>query len=629
MSKITKPNLMVEANVDTDKISLENYQVAGRLLDSLWNRYCNDMGATSLPYWIDKFQPANGEDTNKQANRVIQRLASRGVVITSVKHNYAEIELNPEYLLQYYTQEELDQMIHDTKLERYLPCKWDALPTKLHAWDTKLTTGIKNSGLARFGFAKAGIQHEFHYDTKMMKKYYKEIVAYSVKAMVKMEEQLHRSLRLPQGYDYQSLIEDAIDHIMANPKDAYVLGKLTNDSRGRAIYECLRTIFNPLANKMARALVVTPATEVSKEGLKNAYLFIAELVHGFEPNMAKKAIKGQVASYRRTLHNLKPFATRLPNGYRANHTKAECEAERKRIQKQAEKDLDNVFENIWLERVYNDLEALRENPNHRVTTPLEVDFSSSNMVMIGLLLGHNEYINHRKYMWDVPGLSKLHVKFAQTPYVFGSSASIKSLWLKNKLSFNSEQLRIMKKEQTSGRFAIANELKDIIIKHCTPQPVMELVVQQEKFKVECNKTKQVGDTTKQYIVLDSESGKYKVIQHTTTHSVPDLDQFRRYFMTGLIHNLDSQILDTITLNMKWVLPIHDAGLVTWDGATHMRKLAVNEMTYTYENRKQTMINYLKSIGLTQEGWVKYAKLVEKVEAMSGGEYPEISEYLLK
>ena len=576
---------------------VEDYKAATRMMDSLWNRFCHNQGATSLPYWMDMFSK------EKSANKMIKALAKRGMIRTTIKHNWAEIELNPTYVESMYEKSEITRLILGTKIAKYIPQLADKDAKNPQFDQTKLKSGVKQTGLARFGFAEAGQKHSFKYDTEMMLKYKPEIVRYSVKSMKKMEAKLNKSLRVPEGYDYESIIENVIDIIIDEKDEEYILGKLTNDSRGRAIYECLRTIFNPLANKMARALVIAPEESPDEEGIESAYLCIAELTTGFEGDISKKLELGKLAYKDRTYHKLDTST---------------------------EKGIDDLFENIWLERLYNDMEKLEADPKHKVTTPLEVDFSSSNMVMIGLLLGHNKYVDHTKYMWSIEGLTKQHVKFAQTPYVFGSGASIKALWDKKRLEYNSAQVALMKKEQKSGKFAIANMLKDIITKDSRPTPEMDICIQREEFIVECNKTKNVGDTAKQYVVYNTETSRFSVIHHTNTHTVPDLERFKIYFMTLLIHNLDSQILDNIVMKMDWILPIHDAGIVTWNGAGEMRRYAVVEMQYVLDNNRSTMVNYLKSINLTKTGWVKYAKLLELVEKENEDQEDiELSPFLLK
>lgn len=250
------------------------------------------------------------------------------------------------------------------------------------------------------------------------------------------------------------------------------------------------------------------------------------------------------------------------------------------------------------------------------------------MTCIGLLLGHNEYVDHTKYMWKIDGLTKNHVKFAQTPYVFGSSASIEALWKKNKVSYTNEQVLIMRREQRRGKFAIANEFKDILIGHSHPEAIMQVQSGNERFTVECNRYKNVGDVTTQYVVYDSEKDTMKIVVHTKTQKVPDLKQFRRYFSSCIIHNLDSRIMSNICLALDWVLPIHDAGIVTWTEASVMREAAVKQMTKVSRNRKTIVEGFLKSINLDEAGWLRYAKLLERIEKAKTKPLV-ISPYLLK
>ena len=81
--------------------------------------------------------------------------------------------------------------------------------------------------------------------------------------------------------------------------------------------------------------------------------------------------------------------------------------------------------------------------------------------------------------------------------------------------------------------------------------------------------------------------------------------------------------------MAWILPIHDAGIVTWKGASTMRTLAVTEMTNMHDTREATVYNYLKSINVDQAGMIKYAKLLAKVSHLNGDTEMTISPYLLK
>jgi len=572
-----------------------DYEVASAMMSSLFYNYSIDAGATSQPHWLGKFS------NQFQGNRMLIRLAELGMIITTVpKPNWSEIIINEETLLATYTQDELNELVRDAKLSKLGP-KFERTSLTAGAMDTKLESGIQYTGIFRRGFAKCA-QHRFTYSTTVMKKFRDQIVTVTNKSMRKMEAKLGYSLRNTKRTDYTSIIEEVIDSVVADPYAEYNLGKLTNDSRGRATFNCVRQIFNPISNKLARSLIVTPPTAVTADALRSAYLFIAELYTGFEPNITKKIASGKLAYKQRCYH---------------------------KIDMTSNKALDSLFENIWLSRLYDDLDAYYLDNNHLVTTPLEVDFSASNMTIIGILLGHKQYIDPSTYMWKIDGLSKLHVKFAQTPYVFGSSASVQSLWRKNGLEYNDEQVSIMRRAQLTGKFSIANEFKDIIIKHCNPEPVMQLSVGSEKYIVECNRYKNVGDITTQYSVYDSVEDKIKNIRHTSTHKVPDLEQFRRYFVTGLIHNRDSWLENKICLDLGWMLPIHDAGIVTWAGATPMRQSAVKWMRVMRDDRKVIVESYLKSINLDNAGWKRYHKLITRVDAERGSSKLTISPYLLK
>ena len=81
--------------------------------------------------------------------------------------------------------------------------------------------------------------------------------------------------------------------------------------------------------------------------------------------------------------------------------------------------------------------------------------------------------------------------------------------------------------------------------------------------------------------------------------------------------------------MEWILPIQDAGIVTWSGAIEMRNYAVEEMHHIYDNRKETVYNYLKSINVDQAGMIRYAKLLSRIEEANGDSKMNISPYLLK
>ena len=388
-------------------LNKEDKEVTYALVNSLVHRYLHNSGSTSLLYWLDKFS------SQREGTIVTMALAKDGIIVTSVaKKNYAEVMINEDYLLQQYSKEELIELQRKTLLNKYKPV--EEAPTSIIAGSchVKLPNGVQVTGLSRFGFAKCS-QHKFKYDINMLIDNYDRVTRSVTKSMKKMEEQLGYSLVNEEGLDYESISKLVVDYVIDSDKE-YSLGKLTLDSRGRAIYKCLKKVFNPISNKYARSLVVTPGYRVDDKALNNIFLYIAELVSGFDGDIQHK----------------------LENGKRYYQEK-----------RLPERDDNDYFEVIWLQRLYKELDEYYANNKHMFTTPIELDFSASNMVIIGLLLGHSDYIDHTKYMWKVPGLTKKHVKFAQTPYVFGSSASVSELWRKNGVDYTPEQLLIMRREQ--------------------------------------------------------------------------------------------------------------------------------------------------------------------------------------
>ena len=565
--------------------SESDYQVASEMMSALWYNLSNNLGATSLPFYMDKFSNHN------EANKMIIRLCNVGMIKTDIKYNYATLELSKEYILTYMSEEELYAEIRANKLSKYKPL--DRVINKAND-RVALASGIQTTGLKRPGLAKAGT-HKYQYDIPMMKKYYKEVVQNSIKAMKQLEHKLKKSLFTEEGIDYEQTIRATLDYIISNENQEFVLGDLLLDSRGRAIHKCLTTIFNPISSKFARALVKAPATKATYKQLDDAYLFIAELVDGFNGDIKDKLVIGQKCYTERILPDIhKP---------------------------------EDFFESIWCERLYAELDQWHLDSDFGFTVPIEVDFSSSNMVMIGLLLNHADYVDHTSYMWEIEGLSKLHIKKAQTPYVFGSQAPITKLWKKANLKWTADQVKLMKYHQAHGKFAIANMFKDIIVNHCQPEAVMSLNVDNERFTVECNRFKYVGDTTKQYVVYNSDTKNLEVISHMSVVRVPDLFRFKTYFVTGIIHNLDSQIMDYMCDRMLWVLPIHDAGLVTIAEARKFKHLASDKMKDIHSRGYEIVYNYFKSINLDDAGWKKFALLIKMIKDLGG--IMNITPWLLK
>ncbi len=143
---------------------------ANRMISALWNRFTLNQGATSLTYWMEQFS------SEKSANKVIIALADEGVIETVIKHNYAELLLSKDYVEQTYSPASIARMIKNAKVRKYMPQFAEEAVTRPQFDQTKLTSGVQETGLARFGFAEAGQKHSFKYDVEMMAKYKTEII---------------------------------------------------------------------------------------------------------------------------------------------------------------------------------------------------------------------------------------------------------------------------------------------------------------------------------------------------------------------------------------------------------------------------------------------------------------------
>ena len=74
---------------------------------------------------------------------------------------------------------------------------------------------------------------------------------------------------------------------------------------------------------------------------------------------------------------------------------------------------------------------------------------------------------------------------------------------------------------------------------------MVVKIGKDVFEIKCNHYTRVGEVSIAYDLFDTDSGTIRRVVHTKTKKVPDLDRYKRYFATLCIHNLDSQVANTI------------------------------------------------------------------------------------
>jgi hypothetical protein len=136
--------------------------------------------------------------------------------------------------------------------------------------------------------------------------------------------------------------------------------------------------------------------------------------------------------------------------------------------------------------------------------------------------------------WNLKGMPRAMLKAAATPMLYGSSQSCFSLWQSSNMEYDKEQIMLYNQELSSGPLGLANMFKEFIINNCNPKAVMKVKIWNDEFEINCNRFRNVGDETKAYKIWDSKDGQYNTFTHTDTVRVPDLDQFRRYFVTLLV-----------------------------------------------------------------------------------------------
>lgn len=321
-----------------------------------------------------------------------------------------------------------------------------------------------------------------------------------------------------------------------------------------------------------------------------------------------------------------------------------------RLYLQLEEDRKELHEKIWLERLYNELDRYFMVPNNdnkefirRLsvsttvsyrkesfdwTVPIELDASASMLQYMGTLLNDSRLMKMTNVVgdtledpWKLKGMSRTMLKKAATPMLYGSSKACYELWQDNGISYTADDIVLYTNEMASGPFGVANLLKEFTINNSNPKAQMKVKIWNEEFEISCNRYRNVGEKTKAYKIWDSIDERYNVVIHTDTKKVPDLDQFKRYFMTLLVHNLDSQVANKVIGKVMdkygWGIPIHDAFLVSPAAAADVRQWYAEELEAIHKDRKQILADYFKSIGITGAANQQWETLKSKVVPFEG------------
>lgn len=325
---------------------------------------------------------------------------------------------------------------------------------------------------------------------------------------------------------------------------------------------------------------------MNEQALNAVYLFIAELMGYKQGTVANKLVFGQ-----------------------------ECYAK----QALPEVTEEHLHEVIWLERLYKELDKLATHQyvmglpveEFHWSVPIELDASASMLGYMGALLGDKRMLEATNMAgddeqlrdpWHIDGLTRNHVKKACTPKLYGSGQTVHALWVNNKLDYTLEDLNLMNQEMKAGMFGTADKFKEFIINNCNPRETMTIRIWNDTFEIKCNRHTRVGEVPIHFDLYDTETQRIRRITHMKTKAIADLEGFRRYFVTLLIHNLDSQVANTVAGKCfdkyGFCMDIHDAFLVSPIAAADVRMWYAEEMDKIYVNRKEILSNYFSSIGVT-------------------------------
>ena len=482
-------------------------------------------------------------------NKTLYHLSKAGWIETFVIKNHTSVSLRSEKLLKWLTPQELRSFIRKSKVMAH------TLPTHGNAKVCNITKNRKYGyayvGLRRAGFALHG-RDKFQYDTDMLRKYLPEILKNLKKGLSKSNKLI----------TYQEVVDTIVKGYLAHPELYFCLGKCVSDSRGRSIFEATHASFAPIGSKDARALIKIAPQPLTKDGRDAVALFVAELL----------GIK------------TKTWKEKVSLGYEAWRNQS----------------MPKTFshESMWLERIYNaDI--------NNWSIPIEVDAQCSVVQYFACLRNDHELMDstnlirpdHLGDAWTIPGLSRTQVKKFMTPQIYGSVQDPEDLWLRNGVKYTIKQLTKARSLLEEGRFKGILDMKNDIINGASMKDAFKVHIGDEIFTITCNKFKEDEEESQEYMVYSSDHNRLMPVRRIVKHT-PDLERFRTYTATCLIHNLDSQVANALCLRHHsiFMLPNHDAFILHPNNAKDVRNSYVDIMyNMVYKRRKQILQNYLNSI----------------------------------
>ena len=604
--KLYMPKIVKIKEVYGDKV----YDSIERMFSAMWNAYLKqgESGTVSLPYWAKQI-------SNVKAMNIALKILSQNGWVTSVSlptNNWGEARLNESKLLEYMTIEELSSVRKSIKFSKYvLKAEPEATRNNLIQMQGKTV----KTGLVRDGFMKAG-NTKFRFDVDMMERYKEEVSALVNKGIEKM------AVKHPKIKDdlanYGNVGREIVEHYIWDG-GTYSAGQGKIDWRGRDISGMLNKIGNPIGFKIMRSLLLIPEENrnvATASGLKHKYLFIAEILGYKNGNVAGKVNFGRRAYFNKRLLDLD-----LPN------------------------DLDDLYENIFLERMYSELDTVLLMSNWKKTAaiarfragtltmtdaakkietfngarwfvPAEIDASASILMIEGLLLNHKPFLNRTNVIggtiqdaWGHETITN-RLQFKSIMRIcYGSSQKPADMWQGMGIEYNITEVKAFEDELSHGELAVADKFKNFLIQNSRMIENMTISVMNDTFDIKCNKYYNVGDVTSKFDFYDTYTHSIRRIHNTDTIKKPDLKRFRVSTPTTLVHCLDSQVADNTTNHIfdmyGWILPIHDALILDVEAIDDAKDIYCSGKTddepsleKIHRTRNTILGKYFTSIGIS-------------------------------
>jgi hypothetical protein len=289
-----------------------------------------------------------------------------------------------------------------------------------------------------------------------------------------------------------------------------------------------------------------------------------------------------------------------------------------------------VHEKIWANRLYKELYgytiAQAEGTDYCWSVPIELDASASMLQYVGSLLGDKSCLEATNVIsegqlndpWNqITTVPRSKAKMVLMRQLYGSSKSSSAILDAFEEEYAPEEIVALEEGLHTGAYGVANTLKSFIIGNCNPTDVLYPIVWGEALEVPCNRHHREGTKPTIYSAVGADGSDCQLI-HWDTIETPNLKSFKRWTMTGLIHSLDSRVIDLVMQKLDWAIDIHDAIICNPEDAMIVRTAYAEALEAVYNDRQSILNDYFASIGImsnekTQREWSALKALITPLD----------------